>query len=332
MGIDLRIAPSLERPVNPVADVRAFRELGGLLRPFGNRPAIVHTNSSKAGILGRWAAHRAGIPLILHTIHGFGFTPGQGFVTNRLFKMAEKITSRVTDHFVAVSRKNREDGIALKIFRPEDCTVIRSGIDLDEFGNAKPLGAETLAEMGIPAGSPLVLMVACLKPQKAPLDFVQVAARVHRKVPRARFLLAGDGELSEDLEKEVAHLGLEGVFFLLGWREDVPKLMQSSRVVVLTSRWEGLPRVIPQAKAAGRPVVATAVDGSAEAVADGIDGFLCRPGDVDCLADRVLQLLQHPEKAEAMGLKGREGVGEYDQDEMVRRHEELYESLLEEKG
>lgn len=332
MGIDLRVAPSMERPVNPLADARAYRELVEHFRPFRNRPAIVHTNSSKAGVLGRWAARRVKIPLILHTIHGFGFTPGQGLVANRLFKTAEKVTSSFTDHFVAVSDKNREDGIALGIFPPEKCTVIRSGIDLDEFLGAEPVETETLLDLGIPAGAPLVLMVACLKPQKAPLDFVEVAALAHREVPQARFLLAGDGELRRTLEKEVARSGLKEVFFPLGWREDVPGLMKSSQVVVLTSRWEGLPRVIPQAKAAGRPVVATAVDGSMEAVREGVDGFLCPAGDVAALADRVIRLLKDPEKARAMGRRGLDMVPEWDQKTMVRDHEELYERLLEEKS
>lgn len=332
MKINLRIAPSLDRPVRPLAEFRAYSELASVLRSWGNRPAIVHTHSSKAGILGRWAARKACIPVVIHSIHGFGFTPGQGFMTNRLFKMAEKATSRVTDHFIAVSRKNMDEGIAIGLFPPERCTLIRSGFDLDEFRNAQPLRAETLAEMGVPDGAPLVLMVACLKPQKAPLDFVRAAARVNLKVPEARFLLAGDGELREDIEKEVVRLGLEGVFFLPGWREDVPGLMKSSRVVVLTSRWEGLPRVIPQAKAAGRPVVATSVDGSEEAVRDGVDGFLCGPGDVKALADRVIWLLNDPAKAGAMGRRGSETVSEWDQETMVRKQEELYERLLGEKG
>jgi len=332
MEINLRIAPSLDRPVRPMAEFRAYSELVSILRPWRDSPAVVHTHSSKAGILGRWAARKVRIPVIIHSIHGFGFTPGQGFVTNRLFKMAEKTTSRVTDHFIVVSRKNMDEGIALGLFPPERCTLIRSGFDLDEFRNAQPLRGETLAEMGIPKGAPLVLMVACLKSQKAPLDFVRVAARVNLQIPEARFLLAGDGDLRKDLENEVVRLGLKGVFSLLGWREDVPALMKSSRVVVLTSRWEGLPRVIPQARAAGRPVVATSVDGSAEAIRDGLDGFLCAPGDVEALADRVIWLLKDPERASAMGLKASETVGEWDQGTMVRKQEELYARLLEEKG
>ena len=108
--------------------------------------------------------------------------------------------------------------------------------------------------------------------------------------------------------------------------------MKASRVVVLTSLWEGLPRVIPQAKAAGRPVVATAVDGSPEAIRDGVDGYLCAPGDISAMTDRVLALLRNPDLARKMGEEGTRSVREFDRDAMVRMQEELYERLLAEKG
>ena len=332
LGIDVRMAPSMERPVRPVPDLRAYREIARVLAPFARRPAVVHTHSSKAGILGRWAAHRVRIPVIVHSIHGFGFTPGQSPPVRWLFRTAERVTTGITDHFIAVSHANREDGIRMGLFDPGRCSVIRSGFDLTRFRDAGPAGDDALRNLGIPPASPLVLMVACLKPQKAPLDFARVAARVHGEMPAARFLVAGDGELRAALLEEVGRLGLEGVLLAPGWREDVPELMKSCRVVVLTSRWAGIPRVIPQAKAAARPVVATAVDGSAEAVRDGVDGYLCRPGDIGTMARRILHLLKNPEEASAMGEEGRKVVDQWDQDTMVRQQEELYERLMEEKG
>lgn len=332
LDIDLKVARNMERPVSPARDLLAYRELVRLFRPYGKSPAIVHTHSSKAGILGRWAARKVGIPLIVHSIHGFGFTPGQNPVVNRLFRSAEQITSRITDHFIAVSQSNKEEGVRLGLFDRGKCTVIRSGFNLDEFRSSPPVEPGILDGLGIPGGAPLVLMAACLKPQKAPLDFVRLAARVHEVIPEVRFLLAGDGELKGELEREISKKGLKGVFFHLGWRKDIPRLMKSSRIVVLTSLWEGLPRVIPQARAAGRPVVATAVDGSAEAIRDGVDGYLCEPGDVDGLARKVVHLLNNPEHSARMGLRGSEAVDEWDQDTMVKQQEDLYERLLKEKG
>jgi len=332
LGLDMRTVPSMERAIRPGADVAAYRELGRLLEPYRDRPAIVHTHSSKAGILGRWAAHRVQIPVIIHSIHGFGFTPAQSPLGRFLLKTAERHTSRVTDHFIAVSEANRRDGVRYGLFGLERCSVIRSGFNLDEFKGAEAMYDELRSELGAGPGAPFVLMVACLKPQKSPLDFAQVASLVRREVPDARFLLAGDGDLKDALLREVDRLGIDDVFFPLGWRDDVPGLMKSSRVVVLTSKWEGLPRVIPQAKAVGRPVVATAVDGSVEAIRDGIDGYLCSPGDVGSMADRVIRLLKDKDLADRMGREGNRVVDEFDQDTMVRKQEELYERLLKEKG
>ena len=331
-GLDLRIVPSMDRAIKPGVDAATFRELGKLLEPYRGRPAIVHTHSSKAGILGRWAARKVRFPMIIHSIHGFGFTPAQSRPKRFLFQAAERFTSRITDHFIAVSDSNRVDGIRYGLFGPDRCTVIRSGFDLELFRSAEKLPLDLLDNLGISRGSPLILMVACLKPQKAPMDFVELAAKVHREIPLARFLIAGDGELRGVLENEIRRLGLSDICLPLGWREDIPELMKSSRVVVLTSRWEGLPRVIPQAKAVGRPVVATAVDGSVEAIRDGVDGYLCSPGDVDSMAERVIRLLKDPDLADRMGREGNRVVDEFDQDMMVRKQEELYERLLREKG
>jgi glycosyltransferase involved in cell wall biosynthesis len=334
LDVQLQVVPSMERPISLTADRAAYRALNRLLAPYRGTAAIVHTHSSKAGILGRWAARRAGIPVVIHSIHGFGFTPAQGALKRWSFVTAEKATSRITDHFIAVSHANRDEGIGLGLFPPERCTVIRSGFDLTQFsdGDIESLHPYEGGDVDLADDVPTVLMVGCLKPQKNPLDFVGVAELVRQKVPRTRFLLAGDGQLRDELVREIGKRGLEKELLLLGWREDVPALMKRSQVVVLPSLWEGLPRVIPQAMAAGRPMIANAVDGSAEAIRDGVDGYLCQPGDVLTMADRVCELLRDPEKAEAMGRAGQAAAAEFDQDLMVRQQEELYQKLLQKKG
>jgi glycosyltransferase involved in cell wall biosynthesis len=334
LDIELHVVPSMERPISPIADRTAYRELVSLLATYREKPAVVHTHSSKAGILGRWAARRAAIPVVIHSIHGFGFTPAQSAAKRWMFMTVEKATSRITDHFIAVSHANRNEGVGLGLFPPGRCTVIRSGFDLNEFSDADAANMVPASVDGVDLsdGVPTVLMVGCLKPQKNPLDFVRLAELASKRVPGVRFLLAGDGELKGDLLREIEERRLAGSFFLLGWREDVPALMKRSQVMVLTSLWEGLPRVIPQSMAAGRPMVANAVDGSAEAIREGVDGYLCEPGDVKTMADRVCELLIDPKKAAAMGKAGQEVVAEFDQDVMVRQQEELYVKLLTEKG
>jgi glycosyltransferase involved in cell wall biosynthesis len=175
-------------------------------------------------------------------------------------------------------------------------------------------------------------MVACLKPQKAPLDFVETAARVAQERPEALFVIAGDGDLRAAVEARARALGIEARLRLLGWRRDIPDLLAALDVLVLTSRWEGLPRVIPEAIAASVPVVATAVDGSAEILRDGENGFLAAPGDVAGLASRITRLLTHPDLGRKVTAAARPLLEEFDIDRMVRRQEALYSRLLAERS
>jgi glycosyltransferase involved in cell wall biosynthesis len=318
--------PELVREVDPLRDAAALFRLISLLREI--RPGIVHTHSSKAGILGRWAAFLAGVPVILHTIHGYGIAPGQGRGWRWLFRSLESSTSTVTTRFLAVSRANLEEGIASGLFHRDRAVLVRSGVDLAAFRNGASPG-DLRSTLGIPPGAPLAGMVACLKPQKAPLDWVGVAQRVAPRVPQAHFLLVGDGELRPRVEEAILRAGLAGRFHLLGWRRDIPSVMKNLSVLVLTSLWEGLPRVVPEAMAAGVPVVATRVDGTPEVVRDGETGYLADPHDLETLAERVAALLSDPALGRRMGEKARAGVAEFDIDEMVRKQESLYQQLME---
>jgi glycosyltransferase involved in cell wall biosynthesis len=187
-------------------------------------------------------------------------------------------------------------------------------------------------ELGIGAESFLITMVACLKPQKSPLDFLRLADRVSQALPEAEFVLAGDGELRPAVERMITKRGLRGRFHLLGWRRDVPELLWASDLLVLTSRWEGLPRVYPEALAAGLPVVGTRVDGAAEAVQDGETGYLFEPGDIAGMAEAVLSLFQDPERRRRMGEAGRRRVAEFDIQRLAPAQESLYEELLAGRG
>lgn len=325
-GVEFHQLPSMVRRLRPLSDLRALLALVRLLRRI--RPAIVHTHSSKAGILGRLAARLAGVPVIIHSIHGFGFTRYQSAPVRRALIALECLAAKVTSRFFAVSEANRRLGVELGLFPESRCAVIRSGVDVEAI---RKLGVDTTAkkrELGLEPGRPVVGMVAPMKPQKAPLDFVRVAARVAARRPEAQFLFVGDGELREAMEAEIARLDLAKSFRLAGWRRDVPAVMRCLDVFVLTSLWEGLPRVYLEAMACGVPVVGTRVDGAAEVVQDGVNGYLLAPGDVQGMADRVTALLANPTLAADMGRHGASLPPEFDIHDMVRRQEEEYGRLL----
>jgi glycosyltransferase involved in cell wall biosynthesis len=329
--VAIEFVPALVRPIRPWLDLAAIADLARRFRRLA--PDIVHTHSSKAGILGRLAARAAGVPIVVHSIHGFGFNRTQPPLLRGALVAAERLVAPLTTHFIAVSRAHLAEGAALGVVAPERATLIRSGVHLHEFaaagadrGSAR---AALLTALGLPEAAPLVGMVACLKPQKAPLDFVAVAARVAAGRPEAHFVMVGDGVLRGAVEGAAAAAGIAGRLHLLGWRRDVPRLMAAFDVVALTSLWEGLPRVVPEAIAAGRPIVATAVDGTAEILRDGDNALLAEAGDIDGLAARIGSLLDHPARGRALVERARPLVAEFDIDAMVRSQEALYGRLLE---
>jgi glycosyltransferase involved in cell wall biosynthesis len=225
-----------------------------------------------------------------------------------------------------VSENNLREGAALGVVPPERASVIRSGIELERFRRASG-GSEARRRLGVPETAPLVVQIGNFKPQKAPLDFVRVAAAVARQVPEAWFVMVGDGVLRPAAEELASELDVAGRMVFCGWWDDVPGLLAASRVSVLTSRHEGLPRAAVESLAAGVPVVATAVDGTPEVVLDGRNGFLAEAGDVASLARRVCALLRDDELHRRFAAAAADGLEDFDIDRMVRQQEELYRWL-----
>jgi len=314
----------LVRPIAPGKDLRALVELRSSIRRF--RPQVVHTHSSKAGVLGRLAARLEQVPVVVHTVHGFGFTPLQSAVKRTVFYRAEKLAARWTDHFVAVSRVNLEHGVDLGLWKAEQASVIRAGIDLDRF-RAHTDGGDTRRRLGIPDGAPLVTQIGNFKPQKAPLDFIQAAARIAEVMPDVCFVMVGDGPLRGRAETMAADLGLADRVVFSGWWDDIPGLLATTTVSVLSSRHEGLPCAVVESLAAGVPVVATAVDGTPEVIRPGVNGELVAPGDWAALAETVLGILGDPERRRSMAAVAADGLDEFGRDHMVRKLEELYRWL-----
>lgn len=331
LSIEAHFLPSLVREINPVKDIQALLDIRRLLlsiKSSSQSPIIVHTHSSKAGIIGRWAAFFAGVPVVIHTYHGYGFNDYQSILKRGLFIFLERLTAKITTRFIAVSKNNIEKGINAGIFRSNDVELIRSGIDISEFMDVRIDKAKKKKELGVEPDKPLVGMIACFKPQKAPLDFIKAARHVHQKMPDVKFIVAGDGDLRPAMEDLINSLGLMDKIRLLGFRRDIPEIMKCLDVFVLTSLWEGLPRVIVQAFAAGIPVVATAVDGSSEVVKNGVNGFLVKPGDVEGIAEKIVHILQKPNGFKFQISDFKSILDEFDIDLMVRQQERLYMGLI----
>ncbi len=303
----LRIIPELVRPVRPWKDWRAFRRLTRVLSEL--HADLVHTHSGKAGVLGRLAAARAGVPMIVHTVHGPSFGAFQGPLANLVFRGAERCAAKVTTHFVVVADAMAQQYLGAGIGRPEQYTRIYSGFETERFLTATN-DLQLRARLGIAPDDFVVGKLARLTKLKGHDDLFAVAPALVRQWPKTRFLLVGEGELRGRFEAQARELGLEQYFIFTGLvpPEEVPALLGIMDVVAHLSAREGLARALPQALAAGRPVVAYNSDGAGEVCLDEQTGYLLAPGNLAGLGQRFLQLARSSELRHRLGERGRELV------------------------
>ncbi len=326
--------PNLVREIRPRADVRALTDLTALLRQERRAHAaegldphrfIVHTHSSKAGILGRLAAKLAGVPVVIHGIHGFGFHDGQHPAKFAAFLGAERAAARLTHGFFSVSEASLQEAYDRGIVRAHHfARIVRSGMVLDDFRSGPDQRAASRAALGLSKDIEVVLTIANFKPQKDPLTLIEAFAEVARRRPSAVLLFAGDGPLRPAVEAAVEKHLLTNRVRLLGWRRDVPDLLAACDVVALSSIFEGLPRSAVQAVAARRPFVGTNVDGTPEIIRHGENGYLVPPRNASALAEAIDAGLTHRPVDDADEIR----VRAWDAERMVRDQEAAYEALL----
>ena len=330
-GVPLTILPELVREVSPLNDFLAIWKLYRMMKK-GNY-TLVHTHSSKAGILGRLAARLAGVPVIVHTVHGWSFHDHMSPRVRKIYVFLEKVGAANCSKMIVVTRRDIDKGLREGIGSPDQYTLIRSAIPLDEFSPKKFNREAVRKELGLPVDAPVLGNVGRFSDQKNPLDWVRVAGKVGRALPESWFLLVGDGPLRPEVEALLQKEGVAGRTILTGLRRDAARMMSAMDVFLLTSMWEGLPRVIPQAMSMGLPVVATGIDGSSEAILPGETGYVCPPLDLEQLSQRCISLLKNEEIRRKMGERGRAfAAQEFDVNVMVAQIGALYRELLAKKG
>ncbi len=328
----VRIIPvdDLRRTVNPLRDWRAYRRLCKIIRR--ERPDIVHTHSSKAGILGRRAARACGVPVIVHTIHGLPFHDYENGLRNRLYVFLEKRAARHCDAIITVADAMTEKAVAASIATREQFETIRSGLEIDLFRPPKADERRRLREeLGFGENDRVICKVARLFHLKGHEFLLAAMPRILKDVPEAKLLFVGNGILRRTLEDSARRLGIADrlVFTGLVAPERISDYLGASDIVAHCSLREGLARVLPQALLCEVPVVSYDIDGAREVVVDGVTGRLIEPESVEALADAISELLLAPDKAREMGRRGRLMCEEmFDHRSMVRKIAEKYRKLL----
>ncbi len=328
-GVNLVIIKSLTRNINPFSDISAFLSLYKLIKK--NDFDIVHTHSSKAGIIGRLAAKLAGCSVIIHTIHGLPFHPYQNRFLNFFYIRLERLAGKFTDKIITVCDSMAQKAQVAGIKPVHGYVTVYSGMDLGKFIEERTSSHQAKRNIGVPADAKVVGKVARLFPLKGYEYFISAAKYISESVQNVYFLIVGDGILRKQLEEMVRQMGLKDRFIFAGLvpQEDVPKFIAAMDIVVHTSLREGLARVIPQAMAMSKPVVSFDIDGARELVHNNDTGYLVMPKDTKGLSDRVIDLLNNTEKAEKMGLNGKNLVDPaFRIETMIDKIKEIYDNLL----
>ncbi len=318
--------PYLQREINPVHDIAAFFGIYSAIRK--GKFDAVHTHTAKAGFLGRIAARIARVPVIVHTPHGNNFYGYFGAIGSGMIVILEKIASFFTDKMVVFTEAEKRELLSRDICEDKRIEIVESGLDLSIFEKAASGAANKRSEFNVSPEDLLVGMVSRLETVKGCRYFVEAAKFISDEIPQARFLIVGDGSLKENLMQLCARMGIAGRVVFTGWRDDVPEILSILDVLVLTSLNEAVGRVLLEAGASGKPVVATSVGGIPDIVKNGKTGILIKPRDARGTAKAVIELLRDGNRRKVMGAAAREWVSShFDEDKMVREISGIYKRL-----
>ncbi len=331
-GLKVELMPDLVRAIRPATDYRAYRELRRSIRRL--TPDVVHTHSSKAGILGRAAAWAERVPAVVHTIHGLPFGPSESPAKNRLYIALERWAAKRCHAIVGVCDAMAEQALAEGVGRPEQYSTVYSGMDVEAFLHPPRPRAEVRRELGLADDEVAFGTVARLFERKGHDDILAAAPDVLRADPRVRFVFIGDGILRDRLVAETERLGIARAFRFTGLVPPgrIPELLNAIDAVVHPSLREGLARVLPQSLLVGRPVISYDVDGAREVVLPET-GILLPPRSIEGLKSAILRLAADPALRDAMGLEGRARFADqFRHETMTAQLRSLYERLLARPG
>jgi len=329
-NIEIIDIPSLVRRISPINELRALVALYRHIRKI--EPHIVHTHTSKAGLLGRLAAWLARVPIVIHTPHGHVFYGHFGRSLARIFLQMEKLLGKITHHQIALTPEECNDYLKLRVSHPSNTSVIHSGVDVRRFIEGAKHRTRKRKELGIPPDSLLIGYVGWLIPIKGVTYLVNAMARVAEKYPKSLLILVGKGDDKGEeeikLKEQVERAGLTDKVIFLGWRPDVAEIMGCLDIFVLPSLNEGMGRVLVEAMAAGLPIVASRVGGIPDLVKDGKNGLLVPPADASDLEKAISVLLEDKAQRKRMGGAGKKMCRLYSAEAMVEQIDNLYTKLL----
>lgn len=328
-GYRVETIEDMKRAILPVKDWRTYGALVDRLREL--KPDVVHTHSSKAGILGRYAARAADVPAVIHTIHGLAFTASTKRIVNWAYKALERKAAPLTTRIVCVADAMRDQSLAAGVGKPEQYVTVYSGMETEPFLHPPVPREQVRAQLKLQPHHVVVGTIARLFHLKGHDDLLDAAPKLCAEFPDLRFLWVGDGILRNDFERRMATVNLSDRFILTGLvpPSKIPELTNAMDVLAHPSRREGLARALPQGQLAGCPVVTYDIDGNREGLIDGRTGYLVKPFDQPEFAARIGVLVRDAPLRRSMGEQGRAfALSRFGADVMVEALQRVYDDAL----
>jgi len=324
-GIEVKTFP-INRSISPISDLFSFFSITKALKL--EKPDIVHTHSSKAGIIGRMAAKFAGVAKIAHTPHVFPFEMAVGPLKQYFYLLLEKYTAKFTDMLIAVSKAEKHIALEKKLFDKSHITVIQNGIDPELWINSKKQQKAIRKQTGISEKEFIVGMVGRFMPQKGHFILIDAAEKLLSKYNNIKFVLIGDGAQKIHIQNTVLHRKIKQHFYFLNENDNIAPLYALFDCLVQPALWEGCPYVILEAMAMGVPVIANSVGGVPEIIKEGT-GILIPPEKPEKLAKAIAKLCDNRKLAKKIGNKGRARVlKNFIHSEKIKQLEEIYKKMI----
>jgi len=319
----------VRRPIRPLWDILGAYRLTRFLRD--NPYTVVHTHTSKAGFIGRWAAKRARVPVIIHTVHGFPFHEASPWLLAEFYAALERRAAEWCDWLVTVSDYHRQWAARLGIGSEPQRIAIPNGLSPARVAPNQSW-LETRGQAGIPPDEFVILSTGRLAPQKGLEYLIDAAALVCKSRP-VRVMIAGDGPLRGSLESRARCLGIEDRVHFLGFRQDVGNLLAASDLVAIPSLWEGLSIALLEAMAAGKPIVASTIGSNCEVLRHDHTALLIPPKDSSALAEAIIRIADNSRIARDLGGNARKHFASvYTEDRMLAQYAQLYKTALQSRG
>jgi len=328
-GFRVIVMDEMRREINPWLEFLTLRLLTRHLREL--KPDVVHTHSSKAGILGRMAAQKAKVPVIIHTIHGPAFHPNQTWIKNAFFIALERYAARKSDKILCVADAMSQQAIEAGVAPADRFVTVRSGMEVEHFRDSAKHREGMRKKLGFKQDEIVVGKIARLAHLKGYEFMIKLAQNLCQKYPNLKFMFVGDGALHDSLQKQARESGIGDriVFTGLVPANEIPAFISAMDILVHTSLREGLARVLPQALISGKPVVSFDIDGAREVCINDETGFLIPPMDQRALEKGVENLILDPGLRARLGVRGQELFSEaFSKEVMVAQINEVYRQCL----